>query len=335
MNYKKEFIKVLNHTEVQPVPFSIKFTVEALERYRGYLGRSIDPVLDTGSYVIASHTNNGWKEVKPGYFMDYFGVTWNKTIDKTLGVVDNTLLKTPSLTGYVFPDAENLPVYKYIEQNNLKFPNHFHMLSVGFTLFERAWALTGMAELMIYMLMEPAFVHDLLDKITEYNLKLIENATSIGVDCLHTADDWASQNGLMISKDLWLEFIGPRFKKICLFAKSKGLFVSHHCCGNVEELIPEMIECGVDVFDPFQPEAMDIWKLREMYRGKISFWGGLSVQRTLPCGTISEVEKETLDLISRMAPGGGYILSPSHSLTGDIPPENIEAFLKLANNQLL
>lgn len=334
MNFKNDFIKVLKHTEVHPVPFSVKFTVEALERYRNYLGRPFDPILDTGSYIIASHTNNGWEEVKPGYFKDYFGVIWNKTVDKTLGVVDDPILKTPGFNGFVCPDTENLPVYKLIEENNQKYPDHFHMVSIGFTLFERAWALTGMESLMIYMLMEPAFVHDLLDRITEYNLKLIETASSIGVDCLHTADDWASQNGLMISRELWLEFIGPRFKKICMSAKSKGLIVSHHCCGNVEDLIPDMIECGVDVFDPFQPEVMDIWKLREKYRGRISFWGGLSVQRTLPCGTRSEVESETLDLITRMAPGGGYVLSPSHSLTGDIPPENIEAFLKLANNQL-
>jgi uroporphyrinogen decarboxylase len=333
MNYKKDFIKVLNHKEVKPVPFSIKFTVESLERYRGYLGRSFDPVLDSGSYVIASHTNNGWEEVKPGYFKDYFGVIWNKTVDKTLGIADDSIIKSPSLDGFAFPDAENLPVYKFIEENNRKYPGHFHMVSIGFTLFERAWALTGMAELMIYMLVEPAFVHDLLDRITEYNLKLIGNAASIGIDCLHTADDWGSQNGLMISKDLWMEFIGPRFKKTCMFAKSKGLLVSHLCCGNVEEIIPDLIECGVDVFDPFQPEAMDIWKLRDIHRGKISFWGGLSVQRTLPYGNKSDVERETLDLLTRMAPGGGYILSPSHSLTGDIPPENIEAFLYMANNQ--
>jgi uroporphyrinogen decarboxylase len=334
MNLKDDFIEVINHKEVKPVPFSVKFTVEALERYKAYLGKPFDPILDTGSYVVTSHTNNGWQEVKSGYFQDYFGVIWNKTLDKTLGVVDEPLIKSPSLKGFDFPDTENLPVYKFIEKNNRKFPDHIHMVSIGFTLFERAWALTGMAELMVYMLVEPTFVHDLLDKITEYNLKLIENAASIGVDCLHTADDWGYQNGLMLSKDLWLEFIEPRFKKICKFAKAKGLILSHHSCGNVEDIIPEIIDCGVDVLDPFQPEAMDIWTLRDKYRGKISFWGGLSVQRTLPYGSRSDVEREAYDLLKHMAPGGGYIFSTSHAITGDIPPENIEAFLRVANNQL-
>jgi len=330
MSLKQDFINVLNHKEVNPVPFSVKFTVEALERYKEYLGKPFDPVMDTGSYVVASHSNNGWKEVKPGHFQDYFGVIWNKTVDKTLGVVDDPILKTTSFENYVFPDAENLPFYKFIEENNKKYPTHFHMASIGFALFERAWSLVGMAELMMYMLTEPDFVHELLGRIMEYNLKVIENAASIGVDCLHTGDDWGSQNGMLISKDMWMEFIEPRFKKTCQFAKSKELIVSHHCCGNVEDIMPEIIGCGVDVFDPFQPEAMDIWKLREKYRGKLAFWGGLSVQKTLPYGTVAEVENETQLLLEQMAPGGGYILSPSHSLTGDIPPENIEAFLKIA-----
>lgn len=331
MALKHDFINVINHKAVSPVPFSVKFTVEAYERYKAYLGKPFDPVIDTGSYVVASHTNNGWKEVKPGYFQDYFGVIWNKTVDRTLGIVDEPILKTTGFENYVFPDAENLPVYKFIEDNNKKYPAHFHMVSIGFTLFERAWSLVGMAELMMYMLTDPEFVHELLDKITEFNLKVIENAASLGVDCLHTGDDWGSQNGMLISKDMWMEFIEPRFKKTCQFAKSKGLLVSHHCCGNVEDIMPDIINCGVDVFDPFQPEAMDIWKLRDTYRGKLAFWGGLSVQKTLPYGTVAEVEKETYRLLEQMAPGGGYILSPSHSLTGDIPPENIEAFLKIAN----
>jgi uroporphyrinogen decarboxylase len=94
-----------------------------------------------------------------------------------------------------------------------------------------------------------------------------------------------------------------------------------------------MVAAGVQVFDPFQPEAMDIWAVRERYRGRLAFWGGLSVQRTLPFGTPDDVRRETRRLLTEMAPGGGYILSPSHSLTADIPPENVAAFLEVAREQ--
>ena len=132
---------------------------------------------------------------------------------------------------------------------------------------------------------------------------------------------------------MWREFVGPRFARICRAAKERGLLVSLHTCGNVEALIPDMIEAGVDVLDPFQPEAMDIAALRERYRGRLAFWGGLSVQQTLPFGSPEDVRRETRRLLATFAPGGGYILAPAHALTGDVPWENVLAFLEVARNQ--
>jgi uroporphyrinogen decarboxylase len=333
MSYKTDFIQVIQHQAVYPIPFSIKFTVEAKQKYGEFLGRDFDPIKDTGSYVVASHTNNGWEEVKPGYFKDYFGVIWNKTVDKTLGVVDDPPLKEAGFSDFRFPDPDQIPVYDFIEKNNKEYSDRFHMISIGFTLFERAWSLMGMENLMINMLLEPDFIHELLDRITEYNIKVIENATSLGIDCVHLGDDWGSQNSLLISREMWREFIKPRLYRTCKMAKEKGLLVSLHCCGKVDELIPDMIECGVDVFDPFQPEVMDIFALREQYRNKLAFWGGLSVQKTLPYGTPQDVIDESKKILAEIAPGGGYIFSPSHSLTGDIPVENIKAFLAVAQCQ--
>lgn len=335
MDYKADFIKVVKHQAVFPIPFTVKFTVEAKQKYSEFLGREFDPVKDTGSYVVASHTNNRWQEIKPGYYKDYFGVVWNKTIDKTLGVVDNPPLKDAKFGEYRFPDPDSIPVYQFIDKNNREYSDRFHMISIGFALFERAWSLTGMENLMLMMLMEPDFVHELLDRITEYNIKVIENAASLGVDCVHLGDDWGSQKGLLISHEMWSEFIEPRLKRTCLTAKNKGLLVSLHSCGKVDELFPDMIECGVDVFDPFQPEVMDIFALRDQYRNRLAFWGGLSVQKTLPYGTPEEVTIESKKLLTEMAPGGGYIFSPSHSLTGDIPVTNIRAFLDIAQNEVV
>lgn len=333
MSYKNDFIRVLRNENTTPVPFSVKFTVEAAQKYEAWLGRKPDLIADTGSYVVASHTNNGWQEVKPGFFRDYFGVVWNKTVDKTLGVADNPPLKGAGFGDYTFPNPDNIPVYDFIRQNNVRYPDRFHMVSIGFTLFERAWSLTGMENLMMYLMVEPDFVHDMLDRITEYNIKVIENAASLGIDCVHFGDDWGAQNGLLIGADMWREFIKPRFARTCAAAHAHGLPVSLHSCGKVDELFPDMIACGVDVFDPFQPETMDVYALREQYRNQLAFWGGLSVQQTLPYGTPEQVRNQTRRLLTEMAPGGGYILAPSHSLTGDIPIDNILAFLDVARTQ--
>jgi uroporphyrinogen decarboxylase len=331
---KEAFKRVLAHEAVMPVPYSIKFTVESREKYVSYLGKPFDEVDDLGSYVVASHTNGGWTEVKPGFFRDYFGVVWNKTVDKTLGIVSEYRFREPSFGDYRFPDAADLPVYATIRRNNGRYPEVFHMFSIGFALFERAWSLTGMEELMVWMLTEPAFIHELLDRITTYNIALINAAADIGgLDCVHLGDDWGSQHGPLISPETWREFIKPRFKKTCDAIKARGLSVSLHCCGNVEVLMPEIVECGVDVFDPFQPEAMDIWKLHRDFGDRIAFWGGLSVQSTFPCGTEEDIREEGERLIREMGRKGGYVLAPSHALTGDIPPQNISAFIDLARMQ--
>ena len=334
MNKKQAFIEILRYKPVFPVPYVIRFTVEAEEKYTDYRKGDFDPVTDTGTYAVFSQTNSGWNEVKPGYYRDYFGVIWNKSMDRTLGIVEEPPIQNPTLKNFNFPQADSLPVYEYQVENNRNYPEHFHILSIGFTLFERAWSLVGIENLMTWMLMEPDFVHDLLDRITVYNVDMIRQSAAIGgIDCVRFGDDWAGQHGLLFGKDLWLEFIKPRLSRMCDAARQNDLFVAQHCCGKVEELIPEMIEAGIHLFDPFQPDVMDVYSVFMKYYGKISFMGGLSIQNTLPYGSPEEVKKESIQLISRLGKKGGYIFSPSHALTRDIPVRNIETMINVAQYQ--
>jgi len=333
MTRSEAFREALAHREVRPVPYCIKFTDEAMLNLTHALGRPVDPVEETGNYVVAAHTNHGWEEVKKGYFRDFFGVIWNRTTDRTLGVVDKHPLPKPSLAGFSFPAPGDLQVYHRAQQNRLRYPDHFQMVSIGFALFERAWALTGMEDLLVYMVTEPVFVHELLDRIADFNTGVIRLAAQAGVDAVHFGDDWASQNGPIMSPDMWDTFIKPRFCRMCDTAHECGLLVSHHCCGNVQLLLPAMVECKVDVFDPFQPEVMDIWRIREEYRGRLAFWGGLSVQKTLPFGTPADVAEQSARLLKNMAAGGGYVFAPSHALTADVPVANMLKLIEVARQQ--
>jgi uroporphyrinogen decarboxylase len=97
----------------------------------------------------------------------------------------------------------------------------------------------------------------------------------------------------------------------------------------VDELFPDLVELGLDCFNPFQPEVMDTAELMEFWRGRLSFWGGLSTQKVLPYGTVEDVRKASRDLLERGAKGN-YIFSPAHAVEGDVPLENILAFMEEA-----
>jgi uroporphyrinogen decarboxylase len=106
-----------------------------------------------------------------------------------------------------------------------------------------------------------------------------------------------------------------------------------HSCGDVDELFPDLIDCGLNCFNPFQPEVMDVYTLLPQYRGRLAFHGGLSMQRILPFGTVEEVEAESKRLLE-LGREGGYIFSPSHSVEGDTPKENILKFIEVAQAQM-
>ena len=105
-----------------------------------------------------------------------------------------------------------------------------------------------------------------------------------------------------------------------------------HSCGDVDELFDDLIEAGVNCFNPFQPEVMDVYALLLRYRGRLAFHGGLSTQRTLPFGSVADVRQETRRLLD-LGRHGGYIFAPAHDVEGDVPLENMLAFLEILHQQ--
>ena len=115
--------------------------------------------------------------------------------------------------------------------------------------------------------------------------------------------------------------------------KSKGKYVMIHCCGKVDELFPDLIECGLDIFNPFQPEVMDVFEMKKRYGDRLCFYGGISTQRTLPYGTVAEVKDEVNRLIDIVGENGGYIASPAHDIPADAKPENIATMIEVLQSQ--
>ncbi len=158
----------------------------------------------------------------------------------------------------------------------------------------------------------------------------IYEAAAGQLDVVLTGDDFGSQNGPLVSPAMWLEFLAPGFAGYVRLAHSYGLRVMHHTCGAVAPLVPLLIERGLDVLQSLQPEArgMDAGALKARFGSRLSFQGGISIQRTLPFGAPEDVRREVRERVEALAPGGGYILCTAHNIQADAPVENVLALVQ-------
>lgn len=276
---------------------------------------------------------NAWTQVRPGIWRDEFGVEWNRSVDKDIGVVCNCLVTPKNLQDYQFPDPEDPSRYEDYQTLPGNPTAQYFVAGLGFSLFERAWTLAGMENVLMAMVLDKEFAHALLDRILDFNLKLISNACKTPVDAISFGDDWGQQTGLLMGPDLWREFIKPRIRQMYSLIKKSGKRVFIHSCGKVDSIFPDLIECGLDVFNPFQPEVMDVFRVKRDFGNDLCFYGGISTQKTLPYGTVQQVKDEVKRLLDAVGKNGGYFAAPAHGIPGDAKPENIHAMIEVLQTQ--
>jgi uroporphyrinogen decarboxylase len=207
------------------------------------------------------------------------------------------------------------------------------MAGFGFSMFERAWTLMGMENVLVYMIECPEALENFFDRLCDFFLGLVDIALECDVDGIHFGDDWGQQRGLIMGPAHWRRFIKPRMARLYARAKSKGKYVSQHSCGDCREIFPDLVEIGLDCYQTFQPEIYPVAVMKQRYGDKISFWGGVSTQQCLPRMNPAGVREEIVKLIKTAGKNGGLILGPTHSVPQDVPVENILAMVEVFQNQ--
>jgi uroporphyrinogen decarboxylase len=307
----------------------------ARQRLDAYTG---DPTLPSrfGNH-ICGFSYDGWPtETEPGseIFRDDYGVLWNRRgADKDIGVVDAPICAEADLSRLPEPVLDEARLRREAERALANRGERFCHAGIGFSLFERYWSYCGMENALAHLLLEPDFALELLDRICDFNLRIINILSEYPFDGFYFGDDWGQQHGLITGPKLWREFFRPRLAKMYDAAKKNGKFLIQHSCGDIEELFPDLIDLGLDCYQTFQPEIYDVAAVKKKYGANLSFWGGISTQQLLPCATPDEVRAETRRLMKILAVNGGYIAGPTHAVPGDVPPENILAMADVLQNQ--
>jgi len=330
---KRQVVKLaIESRKVPYVPWHCGFTVEAADKLRKHFGQEdLDLVLDNHLVKLGSDigffTNLGEDR-----FRDAFGVVWDRSVDKDIGIVEGCILPEPTLRQYEFPDPLDRRFFQDIPEKIARYGDCFRVFKIGFSLYERAWTLRGMENLMMDFLRAPDFVRELLRTIADYNIAQVTEALKYDIDAVYFGDDWGQQTGLQMGPRLWREVIKPELKRMYSVVRDAGKYVFIHSCGKVDELFDDLIEIGLNCFNPFQPEVMDVFDIMKRYRGRLAFHGGLSTQRTLPYGSVEDVKRETAELLEA-GRDGGYIFAPAHAVEGDVPLENMLAFIEILHTQ--
>ena len=330
---KREVVAMVMDGKKPPyVPWHYSFTEESCKMLSDHFGcDDLDAAVDN-HFLKLGNDYGFFDALENDRYRDVFGVIWDRSVDKDIGVVENLLLPEPDLSLLKLPDPLDPRFFENIESKIAASPECYRIFCIGFSLYERAWTLRGMENLMMDMYEEPEFVHGLLDAIADYNIAQVNEACKYDIDAVYFGDDWGQQTGLIFGPALWDEFIKPRVERMYAAVHAHGKKVFIHSCGKVEELFDTLVDVGLNCFNPFQPEVMDVKPLLKKYRGRLAFHGGLSMQKTLPFGTPEDVRNESRELLE-LGSEGGYFFAPSHSVEGDTPLENMIAFVEEAKAQ--
>jgi uroporphyrinogen decarboxylase len=328
MTNRELVIETLAHRNPGKVPQAIHLTGEGYQAYgetllRDYPNKQVRQDYEAGiinlAQAVSLSIGNHILHVYPPWWN-----WWNLT---------DVFLKEPDPPDYL-PDTRGTGSYEGFFKQMAFIREHYDVYVVA-TIWGSHWEKAYFARSIENFLADLAgnteWAQSLLDFIIRKNLVMLENfLTAPEVDAVLLGSDWGTQQDIIMSPDCFRTMIKPGEKQEYDLIKKYGKQVFIHSCGNILRLMGDLVELGVDCLNPVQPECMDLESLKNGYGDRISFYGGISTQKTLPYGTPAEVQAETRRVIEIMSRDGGYLTAPSQQIQTDVPYKNLRALVDTA-----
>jgi uroporphyrinogen decarboxylase len=281
--------------------------------------------------VILCEPTDKVAKIQDGLFRDEWGVVYQFAEGSSEAyVVGHPLKNHEDIEKCVLPDPLIPDRFVAIGQVIKGYGERFAILAGVESVFEKAYNMRGLYDLLLDFYRNPNAVRKLFEKIARYRIEQAKVIADMGIDIFYTGSDYGTQTGLMVDPELWRNLVKPYEKRIIDIPRSKGIPVFVHSCGNIGAILEDLVEIGVDIINPVQPRALDPAYVKEQFGDRLCLFGTLDVQDTLPFGTPQDVADEVKQRILNLAYGGGLILAPAHTVLPQVPLDNFIAFIDAA-----
>jgi uroporphyrinogen decarboxylase len=226
---------------------------------------------------------------------------------------------------YPFIDPNDEELYVPIKRDVKQYREQRAVFCQTQGVFEGAFVLCGMENLLYEMALSPEKVKKLFEKIARWSCIYVDNTLDLGIDVPHISDDWGQNKALLFSPEMWWEMVYPNDAMIVEKAKKRCEFVSLHSDGYIFDVLDGVTKMGIDVVHPIQVSAgMDPVRVKQEYGDRLTLYGTLDITRTLPYGTLQEVENEVKNRMDTLKSGGGFIFCSTHTIQPDTSLERVE-----------
>ena len=355
LSHRERVMTALNHEQPDRCPMQISFTPEFALRLRKNIGQeNVNPHNPHGggnTYELERYldedmllTSVGWAN---SYYMvdcnagegytDEWGIEWMATEYKTkfgkgkyTEIVGHPLAEDSAIDNYQPPNPNRSELYLDSERVIRDYKEQYWIVGVTVTtIWETAWALRGLEQLLMDLVLNPELANRILDIPYQYHLTAAKKLVEMGVDMIWTGDDMGTQQNMLIAPKQWRQFLKSRMANFISTLKeiNPSVKIAYHSDGNIYLIIPDLIDIGLDVLNPIQPACIDPVKVKKDFGDKLCFWGTIDEQHTLPFGTPADVEKEVKERLKTIGKNGGLIISPTHHVQLDTPLENFWAMV--------